>query len=151
MNETEKYDVLKKVGVAYISPNHHTTFRNGPVYKCALPQTHLPFKLSEIRSKNSKSLSPASARAVAAGPSLGRALHFPPSASFLHISDCRLAWRFPLPSVNISVVREGCTSPAGALLMFTQEMAPALLPPGSDPFFVHPVPLGKLPADCQCP
>lgn len=48
MNETEKYDVLKKVGVAYISPNHHTTFRNGPVYKCALPQTHLPFKLSEI-------------------------------------------------------------------------------------------------------
>lgn len=44
MNETERYVVLiKSRGCLYIP--------NGPVYKCALPQTHLIFKLSETRSK----------------------------------------------------------------------------------------------------
>lgn len=62
--------------------------------KCALPQTHLPFKLSETRRKNSTSLFPASAGAMTAGPGLGSALHFPPS-DYTFSSDCRLAWQCP--------------------------------------------------------
>lgn len=41
----------QKAGVVYVFPNNCSTFRNGPVYLCALPQTHLIFTLSETRSK----------------------------------------------------------------------------------------------------
>lgn len=95
----------KKESIACIVPNNDRIFRNDPVYKCALPQTHLPFKLSETRRKKSTSLFPASSGAMNAGP--GPPAHSPPTAGPLGSA--------PAPTVNAEMGGEAPAPPTGAL------------------------------------
>lgn len=142
----------KSRGCLYI-PNNHGTLRNGPEYKCALPQTHLPFQVSE-QEKNSKCLFPASSRARATGPSL--ALHFPPSASFLTPcvvpSDYRLAWQFPLSTqYQLGEGEATILSKCLALSVFAQETDPALAPSWFGFFLCLPSALGEARCRLQVP
>lgn len=100
----------KKESIACIVPNNDRIFRNDPVYKCALPQTHLPFKLSETRRKKSTSLFPASSGAMNAGPGPSSALRFPPSACTLS-SDCRPTGQRPRPDRQCGNGQGGASAP----------------------------------------
>ena len=93
---------------------------------------------------------------MAAGPSLDRALHYPPPSAPLGLQatpqpswDCRLAWQNPPLNASAKVVREELAFLAGAV-RFAQE-DPALEISWFRSLFVHPVPSGEQPADCRCP
>ena len=88
--------------------------------------------LQDLRSQeqNSNSPCPASSRAMAAGPGLDRALHYPPPQLPW---DCRLAWQNPPLSASANVVREELAFFAGALSGLPRRTQP-LKPPGSDLF-----------------
>lgn len=92
---------------------------------------------------------------MAAGPSLGGALHFPASVSFLAPCmlpwDRRLAWQPPALNGHCQCGERAALILSGCSVRFAQEVGAALAPSWFDLFSVHPVPSGNLPADCRCP